>query len=283
MKIRAILLLCLSAFTAEAQIPIRLNAYLNEAYLQNPAASSMDSATWKYDLYLQHKFLPDDTPVWQKNPQISASIHHQKNKNIFSFLYFYDAYSYFTLNSLNLGYSRMLSAGNWEIQPAIRVGTSIVPFDLHPLHLPDVTGQDKELDYLFHIDLGARFKRRNLEVQFAYNNLGNSTIVRTYELMRTRPYWLGNIRYHFQIGQRWEINPFVQIYHETISSFDLGAQIGLKDKLTYAYSFRIANLNSFHALNYRVNPQFSLRASYGNSLLYADQMLEIGFTHRFYK
>lgn len=268
-----------------AQTPIRLNYYLDHNYLQNAASNQLDSAKWKVNFYSQYKFTKDHTPDWKKAPLLAADAHLKvKDVGVISFLISNDNYSYFNRTQLGVGYSYRYEKNGWFLQPGIRVITNFDAVNLSKIHIPNQTfNNNTQLKVLADIDFGLVMGWKNLEVQAAYNNLTKSEYeVKRQTILSNKPNWVVGAKYRFDIGEKWEITPFAQVYHERQMSYDIGIQGGMKNLIKLGYQVRLLNLNHIYHVNVQATKALQIRAAVGHSMLTSDINAELGISYKLY-
>lgn len=268
-----------------AQTPIRLNYYLDHDYLQNAASTQLDSAKWRINFYSQYKFTKDKTPDWNKMPQFEVDGHFNvKDVGIISFLVSNDDYSYFNRTQIGVGYSYRYEKNGWFIQPGLRLLANFDAINLSKIIIPNETFDNRtQLRLLGDIDFGLSMGWKNLEVQAAYNNLTRTTYeVKRYTVLADKPNWLIGAKYRFDIGEKWEITPFAQVYNERAFSYDIGVQGGLKNLIKVGYQMRLLNMVNIYHVNIQATKSLQIRAAVGHSLLTTDINAELGISYKLY-
>ncbi len=284
-NIFAILICTVMGSQLMAQTPIRQNYYLDHDYIQNAASNQLDSAKWRINLYSNYKFTKDNTPDWKKAPQIAVDAHIKiKEIGILSFQLSNDNYSYFNRTQIGAGYSYRYEKNGWFLQPGLRVIANFDALNLSKIHIPNETFENRsQLKLLADLDFGIAMGWRNLEVQAAYNNISKTSYeVNRYKVLANKPNWIVGLKYRFDIGEKWEITPFAQVYNERQMSYDLGVQVGMKNLVKVGYQVRLLNLNHIYHVNIQATKALQIRAAVGHSMLMSDINAELGVSYKLY-
>ncbi len=286
-KLLTLCLLILSIQNTFGQTPIRLYNFLEFDYLQNAASTKIDSAKWRFDFNSQYRFLLNTNPTYDhKIPSFVGAAHLRiKDVGTISFLATNDNYSFFNRTSIGIGYSTRYEKNGWFLQPGFRVIGNIDNYNLSKIHISGVESTNRvQTKLLADIDAGLTMGWRKLEVQLAYNNLCKTNLeVNRQTIISNKPNWLINVRYRFDLGEKWELTPFIQMYNERATSYDIGVQTGIKSKFHFGYQIRLINLYNIYHINFNATKDLQIRVAAAHSLLTKDIVAEVGLSYKLYK
>lgn len=267
------------------QTPIRLGYYLDHDYYQNAASTQIDSAKWSVNFYGQHKFLTEKNPTWHKAPQFMIDAHlNVKDIGTFSAMIANDDYSYFNRTTIAVGYSARYEKNGWFLQPGFRIVGNIDNYNLSKIYIPGQTHTDRnKTSLLADLDFGLVMGWKKLQVQVAYNNLSKSELeIERYTILSNKPHWMVNFKYQFDLGDKWELTPFLQMYNERTNTYDIGLQTGMKNNFKFGYQLRLISISHIYHASIQATKGLQIRLAVGHSSIYPDINAQLGLSFKMY-
>lgn len=275
---------CGQALLVRGQNSLRPNLFAQPQALHyyNVAAGAPDSsAKSSVMLYGTHKFVDND--AWTKPLTVFASYIQQMqgHRGFYSAGYLNDSYSFFNRQTFYAGYTRQVKIfGTRTLSLGLRTVLNLDRVRWNDWQPPSRNGTDTRLTP--DLDLGVSYQGRKLAVGLSAKNLLGYSVRFDGEklLINQREYYLWLAR-TFQLSKRITIMPYTLVRLERGIDADLGLSLGLFQRVSVGYQFRIWELRNIFSLAINPGKRLRLGITYDQSLVHRDNNADLFIAYIF--
>lgn len=272
------LLLSLGGF---AQNSIQPNIFLNDLHYYNPAAVGINRhENLQITAYGKQRFVQDDIYRKPLNTWINYT-NRVKENDIITMSYIHDSYSYFSRNSLYLGYIREFTFGKSSVLGlGGRLVGNVDRVSWDKFLLPH-SESGKDLFFNPEIDLGVHWMFHGFKAGAGFKNvLGSSTKHDNSAIIQNRREMNFNLSYQQNIGTKFHVTPLVLVNMERNTLINAGLAVSAFNKLNVSYILRLNQLRGIYGLDFNVAKGLSLGLSMDRSLLMSDNNFDFVLRYR---
>ncbi len=275
---------CLSVIVVNAQNSIRLNSYLQDMQYYNPAAIAVGpEESMQTSLYGKYKWVENEGDIWKKpgNIWLSHAGRIGSSPSFYTLSYVNDRYSFFSRNTLYLGYARRLKTGNTSfISYSGRIVVNGDAINWEKLKLPH-TRSGRTIRFSPDLDLGIAYQSKRFNAGIGVkNSLSNTTKLEGATLLKNHREINVHLSYQQPIGQQFAITPFLLLARERNTMIDAGMSLSFFNTARVSYALRVNELKSVIAIDVDVAKRWSIGAAYDRSSLVSDHNLDLVLRYR---
>jgi len=278
--VAAIILLSMAS---NAQNGIRPNIYLQDMQYYNPASVAIDSNHISQTaLYGKYKSVDNENNIWHKpmNIWLSHTGRIRSSPSFYTISYVNDQYSFFSRNTLYVGYIRQVKIGGSYLNYGGRVVANMDVIDWNKFVLPH-SRNGTTLRLNPDIDAGLAYQYRRFNAGLGFKNLiGTTTRIEGATLLKNQHEVNFNVSYRQPVGGNFSVTPFVLLAHERNTLIDAGLCFTVFNIVRASYALRVNELKSVIVVDADVYKGWSIGVGYDRSSLVSDNNIDFVIRYR---
>ena len=281
MKRLYVILLFLMSAGVFAQNSLQPNIFLNDLHYYNPAAVGISKQeNLSITAYGKQRFVEGDIYRKPLNPWINY-VNRVRENDILTVSYIHDSYSYFSRNSLYLGYVREFSLGKSSVLGlGGRVVGNVDRVNWDKFQLPHLESGNTVF-FNPELDLGVHWMFYGLKAGAGFKNLlGSSAKHDNAVLIQNRKELNFNLSYRQNLGQNFQITPLLLVNRERNTLINAGLSVNAFKKLNVSYILRLNQLRGIYGLDFTLPKGLSVGLSLDRSVLMSDNNFDFVLRYR---
>lgn len=280
-KLLLIALLGIS-FGTFSQSLIRQDMYFNNMNYINAAAGVSDT-NYNNDvqLYLIHRFVPNNSYTKAPNVFLNYIGKIDKIKGSINVGYVYDNYSFFDRHLLQLGYATHLRKGNHHFDIGLRAVMNLDHLKDRSVYEGNDVTDIKGTYVLPDLDFGFQYRIKGFTFGLASKNLFRNNVVNTYKLFENERIFYSNISYTQPIGKNFQLSIFTLPSYTTSFQIDLGLDAVFWKRAEVAYLFRLKELRHVYRVSVNITKKMYTGLSFSHSHVNSDYTGNFMFGYKF--
>lgn len=265
-----------------SQSLIRQDMYFNNMNYINAAAGLADT-NFNNDLqlYLLHRFVPNNSSVKAPNIFLNYIRRIDKIKGSINAGYVYDQYSFFDRHLLQLGYATHLKKGNHRFDIGLRAVMNLDYLKDRSVYESNDATDIKGAYLLPDLDFGFQYRIKGFTLGLAAKNLFRNNVINTYKLFENERIFYSNLSYTHVFGRNFQLSVFTLPSYTTSFQVDVGLDAVFWNKVDVAYFFRLMELRHVYKVAVNISKQLYTGISFGHSHVTSDYTGNFMFGYRF--